>query len=323
MFQSEDAKQLATTLRRYGRILFGELSQAFAVATVGTQLERDFLDKLAPALKQAFDDLDNLIPEARFSCRTEVVHSRPKGTMASGKSCELGDLLVAVKYRLLDHTFETKSILYQVKLADGDTQQCRIDQVQLGLLKDWPPVSFGKRGDGGPRTYVVKPNTTEFGSYMLEPRGAPEARLTWELDIPLSLGPASGLWDRTYGLCPTAFQCFQEGPKSVSLKKLPHVFPYVDSMISHLIFATGEHHINSSVAQFVAAIYRYLRVAPDPPEEFPGERVESKEDGFALIEVSVDEQSPDDAEQRQEMCVKHQHQRNYRVPNKGIERDKE
>jgi hypothetical protein len=239
------------------------------------------------------DELDKVVPDIHipgvtFGFRKQLIHHRPIVAMSPKKSCELGDMLIVVKYHLLDYTTEAKSIIYQVKLADRGTS-CKIDPVQLDLLAHWPDFAFGRRADGGPRTYSVHPVTPEFGSFMLEPRGE-EGDDLWEVVMGCPLGMSRGLlWARRkpYGLCPTAWQILDDGPARVDISSLPHVQGDVDSVLSQIAFLSGEHHSNASVKQFIDALYRYVGLDLDPPEEFQKHPEDSDERGFAIFEISV------------------------------------
>ncbi|MCE5204126.1 MAG: hypothetical protein LLG24_07955 [Actinomycetia bacterium] len=218
------------------------------------------------------------------------MHQKPIVAMKPGGRCELGDLLVVVKYHLLDGTTEKKSIIYQVKLTDSKRAQCKIDQKQLRLLRDWPDFEFGRRRDGGPRTYRIRPLTLEFGSYMLEPRRARNTDVLdpWVADVPLLLGEQSLVWRRTFGFCPTAWQVSQDGPKSIAFSKLAHTTPDADALVSQLAFCLGEHHSNLPVDDLVSSLCRYVGLDPDPPDEFDGYiGKETRSSGFGVLELNV------------------------------------
>ena len=52
----------------------------------------------------------------------------------------------------------------------------------------------------------------------------------------------------------------------------------------------GEHHdFNATIDDLVSALYRHLRLTPDPPDEFEGYilSVSDDEPGFGIVEITV------------------------------------
>jgi hypothetical protein len=182
----------------------------------------------------------------------------------------LADILVVVKYHLPGGVREKNSILYQVKMAGQGSTRCTIDQTQLELLATWPTFEFGK-GQGGPIQHTVQPIGLEFGSYMLEPRN-PNKR--------------NYAIDRCYGVVPTAHMVRSEGPTTVDLKHLPYTRGDAQGLFSLLAFEIGEHDSNATVKNLVDALYRYVGLTPDPPNEF--DDYSNTKGIFLLIEIRVE-----------------------------------
>jgi hypothetical protein len=291
MIDSPDAKRLSTILRRNAAEVFGAVNLAFADAVVGKRREVDLLDALLSELSNRLESL--MVPGVLFRCRSARLHQKPIVKTMHG-SCELGDLMIVVKYLLRDATVECKSIIYQLKLSVARTSVYNVDRNQLALLKDWPPFEFGWKSDGNSRAYDIHPHTLEFGSYMLQPRNAdPADRLRdWDRDVPLLMGPGSLQWERTYGVCPTAWHCAELGPSKINVeRKSVALFPDADAFVSHICFQSGESHFNRPVGHLVEALYRYIGLSPDPPDEFDGfAGSENQDDGFAILEIIVDDQ---------------------------------
>lgn len=276
MFINPESKIIANSLRQNSAELRRGIYQVFEQSIVGCRNEVQFINNLSQNMKIYFSSTH--IGGHIISCNSNVIHKKPIVKMLDrSESRELGDLLVVVKYHLPSGVVESKSAIYQVKLAEkkGSTK-CTIDQEQLGLLCDWPPFSFGLASHGGPQNYHVTPNTLEFGSYMLEKRN-----------------PSSGEFisrtgtSRCYGVTPHALLVRSTGPNSVYMETLPYTRDDAASIFSQLIFETGEHHCNSSVKNLIDALYRHVGMAPDPPDEFEGYWKEIKEDGFGIIEINV------------------------------------
>jgi hypothetical protein len=209
-----------------------------------------------------------------------IIHQKPI-VQTNNFNCELGDLLIVIKYILSPTVFEAKSIIYQVKLSTNKySHKCTIDQNQLKLLSDWPDFSFGKISTGGQKTYSIKPKTVEFGSFMLELRNP-----TPQKYLPMKY--------RCYGICPDALLVNLLGPKTVKLNSINYAKGDVHNFFSHLTFEIGEHHSYPDVADLVEALYRYVGLKPDPPAEFDGYSEKSEDDGFAVIEINIKLEHPE------------------------------
>lgn len=288
MILSREAQGVASFLRSTCELIYVPVAKAFEQSVPGSGSEVAFFRKLIRELSNRLGEIQ--LPIARFSCRIAEVHQKPI-VKTNSYRCELGDLLVVVKYHPLSSQMEAKSVLFQAKMSRSRSRWCKLDQKQLDLLRRWPPFEFGRERDGGPRRYDLRPRSLEFGSYMLEPRNAAKNSVLsqWRPDIPLEYGHSSGSWERTFGLCPTAWDCFWDGPEGVELRKESHLLPDVDAIVGQVIFHRGEHHSNSGVRDLVEALYRYVGLESDPPKEFEGFVEESEDDGFAVLEVNVEQ----------------------------------
>lgn len=280
MFINDEAKIISTLLRINSRKIKSRLYNAFENSIVGCNREVQFLQDITANISNNLNNLN--ISGLSFSCRTSKIHQKPIVSLPSGKRCELGDLLAVVKYQLSSGDLEVKSIIYQVKLAQVSSLTCNINQTQLNLLTSWPPFSFGRASNGGLVTYNIRPHTLEFGSFMLEQRNP-------------SLGSYLGRKYRSYGICPFAILVNRIGPNIVNIARFPYTKGDVHNFFSHIIFEIGEHHINHPVKNLVGALYRYVGLSPDPPDEFSEYREDTEDDGFAVIEIkaAIEEQQRD------------------------------
>lgn len=272
MFLHHETKTMSTLLRVNSINIKSGLYSAFESSIVGSNSEIQFLRKLIANTSNFLNTLN--IPGLSLSCRVKEIHRKPIVSLSSGKRCELGDLLVVVKYHIPSVGVEVKSIIYQIKLTKGSSLTCGIDQTQLNLLCNWPQFSFGKAFGGGPKNHSISPRTLEFGSFMLEPRNlSPQRYLVGKY--------------RCYGICPYAKLVHTIGPSSVKLNSFPYTRGDAHQFFSHLVFEVGEHHDYQPVKDLVDALYRGMGLAPDPPDEFNGYWEETEDDGFAVIEIKV------------------------------------
>ncbi len=121
-------------------------------------------------------------------------------------------------------------------------------------------------------TYNARPTTLEFGSFMLEPRNISQGQY---------------IRPPCYGICSVAMLIDKLGPAAIDIKSPLYARGDANNFFSHLAFEIGEHHSNTSVADLVAALYRYVGLSQDPPDEFNGAFVDSDDDGFAVIEIGI------------------------------------
>lgn len=299
MILGRQTKRMATFLRSCSEFISVRVFRAFEESIVGCQREVPYFRRLVRLLDRELSSLQ--LPNIRFSTRIAEVHQKPI-VQTSAFRCELGDLLIVVKYHPLDSAPEARSVIYQVKMADKGGDSCKIDQKQLNLLTEWPRFEFGKSKDGGPQAFTITPRSLEFGSYLLAPRGAVKSAYLapWELDVPLEFGTESGYWSRGYGLGPTSLECYFEGPDRVTLSKRSHLICDVDAILGQLIFARGENHQTPEVKNLIDALYRFVGLSPDPPNEFLGYYTDDTEAAFVVLEFNVEQKSeiyPDDIPQ--------------------------
>lgn len=273
----------STVTQSGGGLVLTTLRTAFSAAAQRSSTEVGFFRELLSSLRR---DLPVKVPGLNVSCRAEEVHQRPRVRVPSRNfSCELGDLLVVVKYRLRDGTVERKSLIYQVKLSSGRSGHYQINANQLSLLSDWPSFEFG-RANGLPQRFDISPLTTEFGSYLLFPRQRAEILINGQC------GPLYCKVEQR-GVGPTARAIRLAGPSSVRADQFPTSRGEVHNFFAHLCFEVGEHHDwNPQVRNLVDAIYRFAGWQPDPPDEFRGFYNDTKnpreEFGFAIIEFLVE-----------------------------------
>ena len=116
--------------------------------------------------------------------------------------------------------------------------------------------------------------TLEFGSYLLEQRNASQGRYL----------PG---YFKAYGITPCSLLVNIFGPRRIDLYKWFYARSDVANFFSHLAFEIGEPHTNKNIRSLVDALYRYIGLKPDPPDEFTNNRLESDDDGFGLIEINV------------------------------------
>lgn len=271
MFLDDASKEIATTLRNNSSQIKMALQKVFEASILKSQTETVFLHLLFDGISRVFESQP--VQGIQFSTRCAIIHKKPIVASNYGR-CELGDLLVVVKYHPSPRTVEAKSIIYQTKLTRRQTTICDIDRTQLRLLSEWPQFSFGKS------TYHLQPVTLEFGSYMLEKRN------------PVRGVFLTGRFD-CYGICPDARLLRRIATNSkVDIKSYMYARGDHSNFFSHLAFEIGEPHSNTSVCNMVEALYRYVGLSPDPPDEFEGFYTDASEDGFGVLELSV-RTSPD------------------------------
>lgn len=272
MFLSDQAKAISIAIQSKAQRIRGALRQAFRDSILGVQTETRFLDSFLTQIDAAMQGVH--LEGFYFGVNAAKIHQRPIVSFPDGSSgCELGDLLVTVKYWLTSHKYEAKSILYQVKLCEGTSLNCRIDQTQLHLLHSWPPFLFGRKSAGVQR-YDIKPKTLEFGSYLLLRRNP-------------TASDFANAYAKYYGMAPSARRVAASGPTVVRLTRLPYTLGDVSAFYNHLAFLAGEHHQNRRVAALVGSLHRYVGLASDPPDEFEEFRGNAEEGAFAAVVIDV------------------------------------
>jgi hypothetical protein len=282
MFRSDIARHIGDAVRWNADAIRIAVTDAFQAAVINERGEVNFFRKL---LAQVNDNLNNLhLSGLSVSCRVAQTHQKPRVRVHSPRAfqCELADLLVVVKYVVGPTLIERKSILYQVKLCDSGTFRCKIDLNQLELLSDWPAFEFGLLSSGGPCGYTVEPKTLEFGSFMLMERAPAKGRF-----VPCRTHFCN---ISAYGISPHALAVRHRGPATVDISDFPYAANAADVFFSQIAFEIGEHHdFNAAVDSLVSALYRHLKLAPDPPDEFEGytRNVSEEEPGFGIIEITI------------------------------------
>lgn len=271
MFLYKKTKEVSAQLRLYSRVIISGFNDVFEKSILGCTTEINFIKNLVTELNQFLSNLR--LHQLSIACRHQIIHKKPIVKFSNGR-CELGDLIVVVKYHHPNITTEAKSIIYQVKLSQWHSPICVIDHTQLNLLSNWPQFSFGRSASGSQQNYQLDPKSFEFGSFLLEPRDP----------SPKSYIPGR---NRNYGICPQAMLIKRLGKTNIDINVLPYSRGDALNFFSHLAFEIGEHHNNSQVKDFVAALYRHVGLKPDPPDEFDGYWIESGEDGFAILEINV------------------------------------
>lgn len=270
MFKTRKAKLISNLLRQEYREVRYPLQQAFRESVLNATTEVDFFRRLIRALEARLSDVS--LPGIVVSCRTAEIHQKPIVRSELGR-CELGDLLVVVKYKWVSQPIEAKSIIYQVKLsADSESTNYHINQTQLELLSRWPTFEFG-RTQAGYSTYSIRPRTLEFGSYMLEPRSPPR-----------TYRPKYGC----FGACPHAEAVMSIRSSTIDVRNFKYVRGDVSSFFSHIAFEIGEHHSNRQVSNLIDALYRFADMTPDPPKEFIEFSSEASDTAtFGIMEITV------------------------------------
>jgi hypothetical protein len=286
MFASIEAQKAAIQIRSYWPEIYSDVWNVFKNSAVATGTEVAFFRKLLTGMAASFTTFSR--PGVNVTCRYHEVHQKPRVKVPSRHfECELGDLLVVVKYRLPNGTFEAKSILYQVKMCKRGQRTADIDQNQLTLLTEWPEFYFGKTASGSPQSFRLSPYEVEFGSYLIAQRNPAEN----DYLIPYLVLPPIQWWcGAVYGIAPTALRVQLDGPTKIDLDRVVEPCADVCMMVRHMMFESGEHHHhNESVRNFVDALYRYIGWAPDPPDEFEGFFRETNNEGigFGVLELTV------------------------------------
>lgn len=280
MFVNDHSKEMSTILQNHSQSIFPLIWNAFQQSIVGTTTELAFIGNLTNNLEVFFNNyLKQFLSSIGIfvTYKSKIIHQKPIVKFGVNK-CELGDLLVVVKYHYDPNNWEAKSIIYQVKLTQKSNNfRCNINQKQLKLLCDWPPFSFGKTLTGVPQPFDITPKTIEFGSFMLEPRNPPHGRVVF------------GRHNGYYGICPHAklVRLKLQGARSVDISSFPYTRGDAENFFNHLLFEIGEHHSNQKVQELIDALYRHIEWYTDPPEEFDGYWIKKEDDGFAVIEIAI------------------------------------
>lgn len=269
MLLSSDARDIAATIRDQYQPIRKHVHDAFKQAVLGAPTERHFLAQIGPALTKRLSGA--FYAGLLFTVRSANIDRKPQ-VRTDSYACELGDLLVTVKYLTPNAPTEKKSLIYQVKMAGKSSGKCKIDRNQLDLLTNWPTFNFGKMGSGY-RTFDLHPNTLEFGSFMLEPRSAQS-------------GQTLNRVHPNYGIALPAVLIDESGQRNIPLDIPLYARGDGQNMFSHIAFEIGEHHnISRPIDDLVESVYRYVGLQPDPPDEFDG--FMGNNGGYTVVEVTV------------------------------------
>lgn len=251
----------------------------------------------------------------RLQVRTRVrsIHGRAiVEIIADGSRCELGDLLLVVKYTKGATVLGQKVVVFQAKLGRSGWD---INPIQHRLLSEWPPFRFGNtQRHAGPHQFHLRPREREFGSYLLArrtsgmdplPQGYPgcydycplSLLPDWRILVAVTssnLMPGTPVVFQTHAHCPypwvpVAIAC--DAPAVPRFRTLhPQYLRYGRCLISELFdvltWRRGEWvEPGSTMHDFVSALYRLVGLQEDPPGEFEGYHQE--EGGFTILEITV------------------------------------
>lgn len=261
---------ISCTIAREWQSLSQDLSEIDRKALSSSSGEIQYFDQVFPALKKYLNG--KRIGSITLHCETGRVHQKPIVEFERNKRCELGDYFVVVKYVDNTRPLGRKLVIYQVKRESGD-YTWRINLTQMRLLRDWPRFTFGKDNEGRQQWFHLQPRTRELGSYWL-------ARLNQH--GPLSLvGSAISISHNVQGdlfSLPTS-DLLLSGPTAI---------------FCQLVWGFGEYvRPNSRLEDFLKALYRYVKLDDDPPDEFEG--FSDGEGSFWGIEITVSNESSEPA----------------------------
>jgi len=222
--------------------------------------EPEYVKLLAKNLDLYFNRLT--IPGCSITATSRSIHLRPIVTLESGERCELGDLLIVIKYILGQHLLRQKAIIYQVKLSQN--WSFAIDATQLYLLSEWPTFSFGKSGNN-PQSYSLNPSTKEFGSYMFclrRPKQIPTHFQSRKFPyLPFCF----------QGVAADALEVARAQRKTIRTDLLRYRDDVVVNLFRLLAWRIGELVKDKpDIDKLISALYRYIGLTKDPPEEFNG-----------------------------------------------------
>ena len=283
MFQTTAAKEVADAIQWSAMTLRERLRDAFAASIVGVSSEVACFRNLRREIANQLNGLR--IPAVAFSCRTAETHQKPRVRVSAPRSfeCELADLLVVVKYRRGNTVVHRSSILYQAKMCRAQSFDCHIDRNQLELLCEWPRFEFGLKANGGSQIYFIQPKTLEFGSYFITLR-APG------LNQYIPCRQDYCYWG-SQSVAPHALAVRRRGPVSVAVDEFPNALNGTEAFFAHIAGERGELHAwNPAIEELVAALYRHVGLAPDPPGEFDGfwQQANRDEAPFVIIEITAE-----------------------------------
>ena len=277
MFRTKTAKIVSTVIRSNPRSVQSAIADTIKTAVLGAD-EVPFIKRFEAEWPNR---IETAIQGLGLQCKCDAisVHQKPQvwfnDSSASRVRCELGDILLVVKYVVGPGQFEAKSVIYQAKMTDTKhPTKCKINQRQLELLRDWPAFELGRNSQGQAVPYVLNPTTTEFGSYMLMRRRP-------------NIGEYVSLYRQDYGVAPNALQVSTAGPNTVDITTIPHTLLVKSALFNQVAFIHGEPHVGYGIQRLINTIYRYVGWKPDPPDEFMGYIGNNSEGEGAFLVVQV------------------------------------
>ncbi len=261
-FQSKQAMQLSSRILCHPEILKNIYRiNHDSLSTTKTEVTyfRDFFPRLQEYLNSLnFDDF-------AIQCQAVEVHRKPIVKINSSERCELGDSFINVKYIIDGETIGKKLTIYQYQYSKRKPKWT-IKQKQLKLLRDWPTFAFGNM-QKGIRSFSLRPKTPYLGSYCLGIKN-----------------------DQSFYFPGLDIDCLQSNA-TIDLTNQPIQFLRLSSIaIFHqMAWRIGEpvyHH--SDLHDFLDALYRFVQLYKDPPEEFyKFQTVERDSASFWGLEICI------------------------------------
>lgn len=265
MFFNNYGKEISSKIKSHGQFILNDFYSFHFNAVNNTRTEIQYFRHFFPALETYLNGVN--ISGLSFTCRTKEIHGSPIVTYGVGKSCELGDYIIVVKYKKTGQLVGRKIIIYQLKRSHNSFWS--INQKQLNLLKDWPTFNFGRRQNAA-NSFTLRPNRPEYGSFVLV--------------NDLKFGRVES---NVFG---TAYDVFQnQANKRVRVAdRIKFYYPGIISYFNLLIWEIGEPIVaNTDIADFTSALYRFLDWEEDPSDEFLKYQKTGDNNSFWGIEITV------------------------------------
>lgn len=267
MYFNDIAKEISAKIKTSNKQIVNKLFHEHINTMNNTHTELEYFRYFFPKFAKIIESIST--PNLKISCRWEEIHAKPKVTYGLRKSCELGDYFIVVKYRYKRSIIGKKIIIFQFKRTHS--KSWKIDQKQLGLLRDWPSFKFGLKYDSY-NNFNLRPSRPEFGSYILIgdlKNGLKQSNLYGTaFDIKAALGNYKSINQSNY-------------------RKL-----YYCSILSYfnlLCWEIGEPVLEGSdIGDFFNTLYRFMFWEKDPPKEFAKFVREGDNKAFWGIEITVD-----------------------------------
>jgi len=254
-------KKIIALIQQSGRSILHTVFNLCQSAIKDTSDEVAFFQKFFPAMESYLNQV-NINPLLRFKCKTIEIHKKPIVKYGDNQKCELGDYFVNVKYENSGEAIGSRLVIYQVKYTKKSTWG--LNKKQLLLLSNWPTFSFGKQGFGT-NTFTLNNTTNDLGTYSFI--GKPNNTFTFPAAIVQNI----------------------QKTNSLNSNNLCGIYPYIlaNAIYHQLIWKYGEPITeNTNHKLFLETLYRYVRFAPDPPDEFKGYMInENDKKTFWGIEI--------------------------------------